>query len=182
LIVIARNDDVTFGILSSRIHVCWALALGSTLEDRPAYATTTCFETFPFPDGMAPNGYTANNSNPHSQEIAAASRALTHLRDQWLAPAEWSIKTAEVDEHYPLRIEAKPGHEVDLRRRTLTALYNAAPQWLQETHRKLDSAVAAAYGWSDFDDSTPDEILLARLLELNHSRDPISVAHNGKLP
>ena len=53
LVVIARNDDVTFGILSSRIHVCWALAVGSTLEDRPAYATTTCFDTFPFPGHWA---------------------------------------------------------------------------------------------------------------------------------
>jgi type II restriction/modification system DNA methylase subunit YeeA len=54
LIVIARNDDATFGILSSRIHVVWALAVGSTLEDRPAYATNTCFETFPFPAGLTP--------------------------------------------------------------------------------------------------------------------------------
>lgn len=32
----------------------WALAVGSTLEDRPAYATTTYFETFPFPAGLTP--------------------------------------------------------------------------------------------------------------------------------
>ena len=28
----------------------WALATGGTLEDRPRYNKTRCFETFPFPD------------------------------------------------------------------------------------------------------------------------------------
>src|ERR1019366_1822460 len=45
LIVFARQDDATFGILQSRIHEVWSLNLGSTLEDRPCYRPTTCFET-----------------------------------------------------------------------------------------------------------------------------------------
>ena len=33
-----------------------------------------------------------------------------------------------------------------LKKRTLTNLYNARPQWLQDAHAQLDAA-AAAYGW-----------------------------------
>jgi len=50
LISIALDDAFNLGVLSSRIHVCWALASGGTLEDRPVYVKTTCFETFPFPE------------------------------------------------------------------------------------------------------------------------------------
>jgi hypothetical protein len=54
LIVIARADDTTFGILHSRFHELWALRMGTSLEDRPRYTPTTCFETFPFPTGLTP--------------------------------------------------------------------------------------------------------------------------------
>jgi len=50
LVNIALDDAFYLGVLSSRIHVTWVLAAGSTLEDRPVYVKTTCFETFPFPD------------------------------------------------------------------------------------------------------------------------------------
>ena len=36
----------------------------------------------------------------------------------------------------------------ELRKRTLTALYNRRPQWLRDAHAALDSAVASAYGWT----------------------------------
>ena len=42
------------GVLSSRIHVTWALAAGGTLEDRPRYNKSRCFEPFPFPDASEP--------------------------------------------------------------------------------------------------------------------------------
>jgi hypothetical protein len=54
LIVIPREDDATFGILSSRIHVTWAIRAGSTLVDRPGYNTRVCFLPFPFPQGLTP--------------------------------------------------------------------------------------------------------------------------------
>lgn len=52
--VVARADDTTFGILHSRFHELWALRMGTSLEDRPRYTPTTCFETFPFPAGLTP--------------------------------------------------------------------------------------------------------------------------------
>ncbi len=52
--VAARADDTTFGILHSRFHELWSLRMGTSLEDRPRYTPTTCFETFPFPAGLTP--------------------------------------------------------------------------------------------------------------------------------
>ncbi len=49
LICIASTEALHLGVLSSRLHAEWARATGSTLEDRPRYIKTTCFETFPFP-------------------------------------------------------------------------------------------------------------------------------------
>jgi hypothetical protein len=54
LIVTTRANDATFGILHSRFHELWSLRLGTSLEDRPRYTPTTCFETFPFPAGLTP--------------------------------------------------------------------------------------------------------------------------------
>ena len=46
---IALEDAYFLGVLSSRIHVVWALAAGATLEDRPVYTKSTCYDCFPFP-------------------------------------------------------------------------------------------------------------------------------------
>ena len=54
VVAIARADDTTFGILHSRFHELWALRMGTSLEDRPRYTPTTCFEPFPFPAGLTP--------------------------------------------------------------------------------------------------------------------------------
>ncbi len=55
----------------------------------------------------------------------------------------------------------------ELRKRTLTNLYNERPTWLDLAHRKLDEAVFAAYGWPA---DLSDDDLLARLLALNLER------------
>ena len=65
---------------------------------------------------------------------------------------------------------AKPGHEADLKIRTLTNLYNARPAWLAMAHEKLDQAVAVAYGWDDYTPAMPDKEILRRLLALNQAR------------
>ena len=53
LVNIASDDAWILGVLSSRAHVTWALAAGGTLEDRPRYNKTRCFEPFPFPAATA---------------------------------------------------------------------------------------------------------------------------------
>jgi hypothetical protein len=54
-----------------------------------------------------------------------------------------------------------------LKKRTLTNLYNERPAWLDLAHKKLDAAVAAAYG---FPADLADEEILERLLALNLER------------
>ena len=56
LAIIARADDSTFGILSSRIHELWSLAQASMhgVGNDPTYNAKSCFETFPFPAGLTP--------------------------------------------------------------------------------------------------------------------------------
>jgi type II restriction/modification system DNA methylase subunit YeeA len=55
----------------------------------------------------------------------------------------------------------------ELKKRTLTNLYNQRPAWLAQAHQRLDEAVAAAYGWPA---DISEEEALKKLLELNLSR------------
>lgn len=193
LVVVPRADEVTLGVLSSGMHVSWALRFGSTLEDRPVYTTSACFLPFPFPAGLTP-AHTAHQRTQtlpdgavipadlpadirlHAEAIARAAARLVALRDRWLNPPEWTERVPEVvplgmdHSPYPDRIVAKPGHEKDLAKRTLTNLYNQRPAWLADAHAALDAAVAAAYGWADWTPAMPDDEILRRLLALNRAR------------
>ena len=173
LIVIARDDNTAFGILHSQFHNLWALRLGSSLEDRPRYTPTTTFETFPFPSGLTPNlpAVTYAN-NPHAQAIAAAARELVEKRDAWLNPPDLIERVPEIVPGFPDRIVPRNAKAAaTLKTRTLTNLYNmrGTPEgtWLDNLHRALDAAVAAAYGWPA---DLPDDDILSRLLELNRAR------------
>ena len=179
LIVFAKCDDCSFGVLQSRVHEVWGLRQGTRLETRPRYTPSTCFETFPMPqptDGQA-------------AAIAAAARELDDLRTGWLNPPEWT--RTEVLEfpgsvdgpwaryvvepnargigtvRWPRAVPKDPDFAASLSKRTLTNLYNQRPAWLDLAHKKLDAAVFAAYGW---DAGISDEELLERLLKLNLER------------
>ena len=169
LIVIARDDDTTFGILHSRFHEVWSLRLGTSLEDRPRYTPTTTFETFPFPDGLSPDIPASDYANdPRAVAIAEATQRLVELRDNWLNPPEWVEWVDEPVPGYPKRpVPRNEDAAKELKKRTLTNLYNTRPQWLADAHTALDEAVAAAYGWNE--DISDDEAL-RELLELNLAR------------
>jgi hypothetical protein len=79
LVITARPDDTTFGILHSRFHELWSLRLGTSLEDRPRYTPTTCFETFPFPAGLTPAD-TRSALPPQDGLIPAASGGRASTR------------------------------------------------------------------------------------------------------
>jgi hypothetical protein len=140
LIVFARDDDYTFGVLHSRAHELWARATGTQLREAESgfrYTPTSTFGTFPFP----------RPSDEQRDAIASAARELVRLRDGWLSP---------------------PGLEpAALEKRTLTNLYNERPAWLAHAHAALDAAVFAAYDWPA---ELLDEEILARLLALNLAR------------
>lgn len=171
LIVIARDDDTTFGILQSRFHETWSLRLGTWLGvgNDPRYTPTTTFETFPFPEGLTPNLPAASYArDPRAQAIAVAAKRLDELRNAWLNPPDLVEIVPEVVPGYPDRIlPISESAAAVLKARTLTSLYNQRPTWLADAHRDLDAAVAAAYGWSA--DIVEDDFL-SRLLDLNRER------------
>jgi type II restriction/modification system DNA methylase subunit YeeA len=175
LVVIARDDDTTFGVLHSRFHEAWALRLGTWLGvgNDPRYTPTSTFETFPFPEGLTPNlPATSYAADPRAVAIAEAARALVEARDRWLNPPELVERVPEVVPGFPDRIVPRNAAAAKaLKARTLTNLYNkrGTPEgaWLDALHRALDEAVARAYGWPP-DISTEDA--LAALLALNHAR------------
>lgn len=89
--------------------------------------------------------------NTHVIAISNAARELNERRERWLNSSDAA--------------------ESQLKKRTLTNLYNDRPEWLSKLHRSLDRAVWAAYGWDDEDPASLDEdVILARLLALNLER------------
>lgn len=175
LIVIPHEDDAAFGLLSSRFHCLWAIHAGGRLGygNDPRYNSTRCFEPYPFPQGLTPDLKPEAYDNPHTETIAAAAQRLNALRENWLNPPEWVdwvCSPEEAQASFPARPVAKPGHEADLKKRTLTNLYNARPTWLDQAHKVLDAAVALAYGWSDYRPDMADTEILRRLLALNLAR------------
>jgi hypothetical protein len=165
----ARQDYLTFGLLESSAHRLWSLRLGTALEDRPRYTPTTCFETFPFPEGLTPNiPAETYASDPRAMAIAKAAARLNELRENWLNPPDLVQRVPEVVPGYPDRIlPVDEKAAAILKKRTLTNLYNERPAWLDMAHKDLDAAVAAAYGWPA--DLSDDEIL-ERLFKLNQER------------
>ena len=172
LIAIARDDDTTFGILHSRFHEIWSLRLGTEVGkgNDPRYTPTTTFETFPFPEGMSPNIPAAADgaANADAGAIAQAAHRLVELRNHWLNPPEWVEWVDEPVPGFPKRPMARNETAAkELRKRTLTNLYNARPQWLDDAHAALDAAVAAAYGWAP---DISEHHALERLFELNRAQ------------
>lgn len=177
------------------LRLCTWLGVGND----PRYTPTTTFETFPFPEGYTPRDTRPSPPTPSPEgegskpavappppgegcaaarerehpAIAAAARRLNELREAWLNPPEWVdwvITPEEEKAGFPRRPVAKPGFDADLKKRTLTNLYNARPAWLDMAHKALDAAVATAYGWTDYTPEMPDEEILRRLLALNLAR------------
>ncbi|MHA0043962.1 class I SAM-dependent DNA methyltransferase [Deinococcus sp. PEB2-63] len=119
LVVVASDQDWMHGVLNSRIHVLWAQRAGSThgKANDLTYTSTTCFETFPFPEWT-----------PETQEAVAdaarfVEKAREGLRTQGFTLTGMYNALAAVDG------TSSPAYTLKL------------------AHDRLDQAVAAAYGW-----------------------------------
>ena len=162
--------------MSSGFHRIWARAHGNNLGagNQYRYNATRTFQTFPFPEGLTPDIPAADYAaDPRALKIAAAAARLNELRENWLNPPDLVVREPEVVPGYPDRILPRDEEAAkELKKRTLTNLYNARPQWLANAHAALDEAVAEAYGWGDDRRAglLTDEEILARLFRVNQER------------
>jgi len=175
LIGIGIDDGYTLGILSSRVHIAWALAAGGRLGvgNDPRYNKTRCFETFPFPDATPDQqtriGDLAEQLDAHRKRQQAAHSELTltgmyNVLEKLRAGAPLSAKDKTIHEQGLVSV-------------------------LRELHDALDTAVFDAYGWADLapalvgrpgattplpdkpaEQAAAEEDLLTRLVALNAER------------
>ncbi|MCX7169504.1 MAG: class I SAM-dependent DNA methyltransferase, partial [Proteobacteria bacterium] len=151
LIAIALDDGYYLGVISSCVHIVWALAQGGTLEDRPRYNNSRCFETFPFPAAIPEQQVRIRNLA--EQLDAHRKRVLAEQAELTLTGLYNVLEKLRHDE--PLTAKDKLIHE-----RGLVAV-------MRSLHDELDAAVLDAYGWQDRPD---DATLLERLVALNAER------------
>jgi hypothetical protein len=166
-VMFALPNGLHLGVLSSSVHVGWASAAGGTLEDRPRYNKSLCFETFPFPDddtGLTP-------------ELTERIRTLAEQLDAHRKARQAAHEAVTLTGLYNVldklrRSEALNAKDKLLHEQGLVGV-------LKSLHDDLDAAVLAAYGWSDLsavpwgDDEAHrawTEALLTRLVALNQRR------------
>jgi hypothetical protein len=173
LVCIASSAAAHLGSLSSRVHVSWALAAGGTLEDRPVYNKTLCFDTFPFP--------------AYSPAQAARIRDLAEQLDAHRKRQQALHPELTLTGMYNVLEKLRAGDTLTPKERTIHE--QGLVSVLRELHDALDTAVFEAYGWSDLaaqlvgkpGATTPlpdkpeaqaaaEEELLRRLVELNAAR------------
>ena len=106
VICFAKDDDYTFGILSSYIHELWTRQVGSQLREADSggtYTPTTCFETFPLPEPdesqRAVIATAAEQLNERRENVLRddSKQTLTNLYNQrptWLANAHATLDAA----------------------------------------------------------------------------------------
>lgn len=175
LINIAVSDALCLGVLSSRLHVVWAMAGGSWLGvgNDSVYVKTVCFETFPFPA-----------TTPEQQKIIRelAEQIDAHRKKQQAAHPELTLTGI-----YNVLEKIRANDTLEERDKTIHN--QGLVSILLELHDKLDRAVFDAYGWADLAEklvglpgaTTPlpnkselqseaEEVLLCRLVELNAQR------------
>jgi len=151
LINIASADAFHLGVLSSKAHVTWALAAGGTLEDRPRYNKSRCFDPFPFPEATEAQKQTirqlSEDLDAHRKRVQREHPAITLTMMYNVLETLRSDKELTPQDH----------HIYDI------ALIGI----LRELHDSIDRAVLDAYGWPP--NLTTDE-LLARIVALNAER------------
>ena len=149
LIAIALDDAYFLGVLSSRVHIVWALAAGATLEDRPVYNKTACFDAFPFPaatpEQQARIRDLAEQLDAHRKKVLAEHAGLTLTGLYNVLAKVGAGRTAKEQAIYDKGLVAV----------------------LASFHADLDAAVREAYDWQDDPD---DAQILERLVALNAER------------
>ncbi len=145
-----------FGVLSSSIHREWALEMGGSLEDRPRYNKTVCFDPYPFPD----------TTEAFERRVSELAAEMDDTRRVVLADNPKLTMTGL----YNLVEEVRSG--ADLSPAKEAEVVAARARIVAKLHDDLDQAVADAYGWGDEwrRAPLPPGEIVARLARLNAER------------
>ncbi|MDP3086443.1 MAG: class I SAM-dependent DNA methyltransferase [Rubrivivax sp.] len=160
IIAVSINDALHLGLLSSAVHVQWALAAGGRLGvgNDPRYNKSRCFEPFPFPSedtGLTPELSEQIRNLAEQIDVHRKSRQAAHA-DVTLTALYNVLEKLRSGE--ALTAKGKLVHE-----HGLVAV-------LKSLHDELDAAVLAAYGWADLNLPADTGVLLERLVALNAKR------------
>ncbi len=153
LVVIGSGDAFLLGVLSSRVHITWALAAGGRLGagNDPVYAKTNCFDKFPFPDC----------DDMHRHTIAdLAEQVDAHRKRQQAQHPRLTLT-----DMYNVLEKLRAGDPLTDRERAINE--QGLVSTLKQLHDELDAAMFAAYGWPA---TLTDEEILERLVALNAER------------
>jgi hypothetical protein len=151
LIAIGLDDSWHLSVLSSRLHVTWAIASGAFLEDRPNYNHSQCFNPFPFPDPT-------EAQKTHLRSLGEQLDA--HRKAQQAAHPKLTLTAM-----YNVLEKLRAGQRIEGRDREIYD--QGLIGILRDLHDQIDRAVADAYGWPAT--LSGDEIL-HRLVDLNRER------------
>ena len=153
LVAIASDDAYHLGVLSSRIHVCWALAAGGRLGvgNDPRYNNSVCFAPFPFPA-----------ATPEQQ---SRIRDLGEKLDAHRKVRQALYPDLTMTGMYNVLEALRQGRELTDKEKNIHE--HGLVTILRELHDELDVAVANAYGWSA---DLTDENILTNLVSLNAER------------
>ena len=153
VVAIAIDAPWVLGVLSSKVHVLWAVRSGARLGvgNDPNYNHSICFARFPFP---------VTDSVIRLRIGELAEQLDSHRKRQQELHPKLTI-TGMYNVLEKLRAgEMLSGKEQTIHEQGLVSV-------LKQIHDDLDAAVFDAYGWPhDLD----DEEILQRLVDLNHER------------
>lgn len=174
-VMFAFEDALILGVLSSSIHVSWSLMAGGRLGvgNDPRYNKGRCFEPFPFP---------VSTDEQQSKIRELAEHLDAHRKKQQSQHPELTLTGM-----YNVLEKLKSGEALTSKEKTMHE--QGLVSVLKQLHDELDLAVLAAYGWQDLSPLMQivngntntqqaradvkrelDEILLERLVTLNHQR------------
>ncbi|MEP6520122.1 class I SAM-dependent DNA methyltransferase [Microcoleus vaginatus FACHB-2002] len=152
IIVIFLNDMYYLGVLSSKIHVTWALAAGGDLGgNTPRYNNSVCFDPFPFPDP----------TDTQKQTI----RELGERLDSHRKRVQATHPEVTITGMYNLLEKLRQGESLNDKDKAFNQ--KALVSTLKQIHDELDAAVFAAYGWEP---TLTDDQILENLVTLNAQR------------
>jgi hypothetical protein len=153
IVGIGLSDSFHLGILSSRVHIVFAMKTGAWLGvgNDSNYNHADCFNKFPFPDS--------------TEQQKARIRELGESLDAHRKRQQAEHPTLTITEMYNVLEKLRSGEPLTERERVTHE--QGLVSVLKQIHDELDRAVAEAYGWPP---TLTDEEILERLVGLNAER------------